>query len=115
MLVGAAIPDEVQLGDGGKAFVGISIFIGMLLFVLPTGVLLWGFQTVAERYQDHRSKRVAAVAPEDNEDSDAELFGGEADGDAKPVSQETSAASSAAAGAAACPACGHIAIKPING
>ncbi len=114
MLVGAAVPDENMLGDGGKAFVGITIFLGMLLFVLPTGVLLWGFQTVAERYQDHRSKHVAPKAPEENEDSDAELFG-EAEDNSKLVSQETSAASSAAAGAAACPACGHIAINPING
>ena len=58
MLTGQGIPDG-ELSIGGKLVVGFGAVFSIAVFALPAGLLSFGFEPIAERYQEQREQKKA--------------------------------------------------------
>lgn len=126
MVVGVQTPDESRLSALGKVVVALFVVLGLTLFVLPTGVLMWGFQNVGEKYLEQKHKREKKSMPPsaatsgggemvrpEEPNSDEELFGKEEEEAAAPAATtESSPLLQDVEKASLCPTCGHYTLSP---
>jgi len=57
MITGVDVPDASILTTAGKVVVGITAIFSVGIFAVPAGILGWGFESVGEKFQEHRKQK----------------------------------------------------------